>query len=126
MARKNRYKNRGARDLIPIANDPLTRELLAPLKLTTPLVTPSYNITNYDRRRFTFDKSIAISTSGQQAPAKKIPGKKLSKNIAFNRPSQVPICARRKQRRAVIFAKKQQRKGRRGKRNYNQWSDIRC
>lgn len=47
--------------------------------------------------------------------------------INFARPAGVSLCARRKQRREVIFATKKQRKGAGARtRRRNEWSNVKC
>lgn len=68
-----------------------------------------------------------LDFSGNQAPANRIPRKdKTWSTIGFNDPTFAVVCARRHQRREVIFATRKHRRGKGGSRRRNFWSNVRC
>lgn len=122
--------NRGQRDAL----DSSLAELLAPLEL--PAIVSPYLPSEYsswaeieDRRVFDPERAFrpALSFSGNQAPSRRIPATdRRWSTIGFDRPDSALICARRKSRREVIFAKRRHRRGRGGSRRRNWYSDVRC
>lgn len=46
--------------------------------------------------------------------------------IGFQVPKDVAKCVRRKERREVIHAKRLQKRGARGSKHFNLWSNVRC
>lgn len=121
--------SRGQREASDFAS---IEELLAPVTFPAIYVTsvPSFQWQEIeDRRVFDPEQAYrpALSFSGNQAPANRIPRVDRSwSTIGFNEPSRVVICARRHRRREVLFAKKRHRRGRGGSRRRNYWSNIRC
>lgn len=121
--------SRGQRDDI----SPSLAELLAPLQYPQPLVSPLIPSDNWqeidDRRTFNPERAYrpALSFSGGQAPTNRIPASdKRWSTIGFNDPDFAVICARRKSRREVIFAKRRHRRGRGGSRRRNWYSEVKC
>lgn len=131
MARRG-SKDRGQRDDI----SPSLEDLLAPLPdLSVPLlsVLPSGPVALTeieDRRVFDPERAYrpALSFSGNQAPANRIPrADRTWSTIGFNDPATAVICARRKTRREVMFATRRRRRGGGGgRRRRNWWSNVRC
>lgn len=124
MARGN--KSRGQRDTSDIAS---IEELLSPQNLLPPLVlpsVPSFPLTEVeDGRSFNPDRQFRdpLVFSGGASSHKAVSGKSFQK-IGFDNPDQVIVCARRRSRREIMFAKKL--RGRGGSRRRNYWSDVKC
>ena len=136
MARRNRREEDLERDDDPIAN------LLAPVPVPAPAVSPGYNPFGAihdvlqdieDRRTFHPDGYFrqALDLSATPAPARMRDTR--SRTARYQVPAldhnrhPVLVCVRRKQRREVIFAMKKNGKGaraRRRRRNY--YSNVRC
>lgn len=128
MARGN--STRGQREASDFTSE--LDELLAPATFAIGF-TPSVPSSNWqeieDRRYFNPERDYrpALSFSGNQAPARSIPrDDRRWSTIGFDNPDYALICARRHQRREVIFAKKKHRRGRGGSRRRNWYSNVRC
>lgn len=80
-----------------------------------------------DRRTFTPDAG-SIRASAVQRSASRLVAVPFSSPAvaAFGDPSLVGICARRKVRKEVLHALKRTKKGARGKKHRNIWSDYKC
>lgn len=99
---------------------------------------PSHILELEDRRRFepvdTFPRALFHRSARLVVSPNVNVGRKrgnlssgLPAHIQFNVPREVALCVRRKQRRAVIFAKRKTGKGARARhRRRNFWSNIRC
>lgn len=121
-----RKESRDADDTY-IANGPTTVDeiLTEPLSRVVPLrdsVTKLDEFLDealpYDRRRFSFGEPERYTLEVPRDDRSGLPA-----TIMFGEPRTVAVCARRKERKEVLIAKR--RKGRGGGRR-NQWSDIRC
>lgn len=119
---------RGQRDTSDIAS---IEELLSPSNLLPPLVSPvvpSFPLTEVeDGRAFNPDGRFRspLAYSGGASSHKAVSGRSFQK-IGFDNPDQTIVCARRRSRREVIFAKNLSRRGRGGSRRRNYWSDVKC
>lgn len=79
-----------------------------------------------DRRRFDADPvKPAKKASGMPARLRALYHSPMSQ-IGFEDPKRVLICVRRVVRREVLFAKRKTRKGARGAKRRNYYSDVRC
>lgn len=99
-----------------------------PLGSLSPLPARSEWVEIEDRRVFdpSGDFRSADDFGGIPAPARRIPrADRRWASVGFDRPREVLVCARRKERREVLFAKGK-RGGRGGRRRHNWWSKIRC
>lgn len=108
-------------------------EMLAPQTQSWVIRSPFVPSSNWqeieDRRLFDPEQAFrpALSFDGTQAQARAIPrNDKTWSTVGFNDPSFAVICARRHQRREVLFAKRKTRRGRGGSRRRNWYSDVRC
>lgn len=134
MGRHSSRRNRPVeRDTPSIANDISSLlgpdgPTLAPLSpLSTP-VTQSVLTEVEDRRQYSpYDHPRTMDGT----PARVVPSPfrdvtALTHDMSFEAPRRVLVCARRKERREVLIAKKLHRKGAGGSRRRNIWSDIKC
>lgn len=66
--------------------------------------------------------------SGGTAPTRSVPQgpRRLPSTIGFDAPREALVCARRKNRREVIFALRKRKKGAGSSRRRNFWSDYKC
>lgn len=136
MAHGRRGDNRGQRDAIDVAN-PLSdiEGLLAPiqplpdLRPMSPLPLRDEWSSIEDRRLFDpmADFMPARNFDGQNARTRRIPDSNPNwSTVGFDDPKHAVVCARRKERREVYFAKNLRRRGRGGARRRNWWSDYKC
>lgn len=133
MARGRGKSSRGQRDAI----DPSLDALLAPPIENYPIeplgeLNPSepFSLTEIEDRRLYNPEGVlrsALDRGGQPSPARRIPQHDTRwSSVGFNNPKDVLICARRKERREVLFATRRHRRGRGGSRRRNWWSNVRC
>lgn len=137
MARRRR---RGERDIsTPIAR--FESDLLRPVRLVSPLrpeVLTRAVLPEVEDRRLFHPAPRALRPARELTRAKaQLVGKvkhsvksavaTLLPGVAFERPSAVLVCVRRKDRREVLFALKRRGKGSRSRRRRrNQWSNVSC
>lgn len=133
MARGRGRNNRGQRDDFSPSLEDLLAPLDPPRAFVSPLSPSDMVRTSWteieDRRRFDPERALrpALSFSGAQAPAKRIPATDRTwSTIGFDQPDTALICARRKERREVMFALRRRRRGGGGSRRRNYWSNIKC
>lgn len=129
------------RDASDITSDPLSDPLFStpfqipePVRLATPPLSSFVDIE--DRRRYDPDPlRSALSFFGMQAKIGDLRHEVRQELRGMFRPPRYPvfedprkalICARRKIRREIFFAKNLRRKRGRGGGRRNQWSDVYC
>lgn len=129
MARRRTRNYTPQRDVsIPSLRDVLRYELRpAPLLIPLPSPTTSQVRQYGDRRLFRPDRIIAPPPAVTRASARVVASSNRSFNtLRFADPKLVTICARRKERREVLFAKRLTRKGSGSSKRNNFWSRISC
>lgn len=130
MARRSKNSNQwGQRDILTQIARPVL--LSPPVRLSDPL-SPLVE----DRRTYNplGDFRPPLSLSGGRVSIEPGPSTRAQQqvssvpsSVAFSEPDLVNICARRKQRREVLAAKRLFKKGSgAGKRRRNFWSDVGC
>jgi hypothetical protein len=105
----------------------LTPVPLSPMPTLSPSLTRAAVLGTEDRRMFDPLASTSLPAAARPDAARLVPSRAPNfVRLNFQNPAAVAVCVRRKVRREVLFATKKRRKGARGRKHYNYWSQFGC
>lgn len=129
MARSKNPYSGGQRDYLNQSLATLLHSPIRPMPLLLPLPNPTpIQVLPYagDRRRFNPSDSTQAPAAVRSGASRVVADPWRPSGTRFADPKYVGICARRKVRKEVLFAKRLTRSGAGSKKHFNFWSKVKC